>query len=212
LQTSLRQALATKIPPNPAAPMVSALSAAVAAGMLIPGATMNRRILLCTCLALFVGIGAVARAEDPQQPKPRQPPRGARAQLVPGIRAEVKKVGIASITVLPEPPRMSARPRPQEKQQEKGQEKQKPQPNPPAKPPAPREQMLVVDKNTQVFVGVITGEREGPRGQKIRTTQFNRGEFSDVKVGQKVLLQSTGEHADRINILPPEAPAAGEGL
>ena len=176
---------------------------------------MNHRILLCTCLALLLGVGAVVRAEDPPQPRqpnPRQPPRGAKAELVPMIRAEVKKVGIASITVLPEPPRMSARPKSRPKPEDKQPQKEKPQPNPPAKPPAPREQTLVVDKSTQVFVGVITGERESPRGQKIRTTRFDRGEFSDVKAGQKVLLQITREHADRISILPPDAPPAGDGL
>jgi hypothetical protein len=62
----------------------------------------------------------------------------------------------------------------------------------------------VVDKDTQVFVGVIAGEREGPDGKKIRNTRFTRGAFSDVKAGQKVLLQISGEHADRISILPKE--------
>ena len=160
---------------------------------------MNRRHLLracrstclCTWLCLFLAAPTVLWAENPPQPKPQGPAANAKAELVPRVRADVKKVGSTSITVLPEPPRMSAKQNPQEK--------------PPTKPPAPRERTLVVDKDTQVFVGVIADEREGPDGKKIRNTRFTRGEFSDVKAGQKVLLQISREHADRINILPTEA-------
>ena len=70
---------------------------------------------------------------------------------------------------------------------------------------------LSIDEKTRVFVGVAGPERTLPTGNKVRQTRYTRGQLSDLKAGQQVLLLATSAHADRINIHPPEAPPS-DGL
>ena len=139
-----------------------------------------------------------ARPQRPAEPPQRVP------RLVPGTQGELTKVEADSITFLPAPPRARPARRGNQKESQK-EEKQK------VAEPAPKEQTLAVDENTQVFVGVNGPERTLPGGQKIRSTRFTRGQRSDLKAGQKVLVRSTGDHADHVSIFPTEAPEA-EGL
>jgi hypothetical protein len=145
--------------------------------------------------------------EKPQPParprRPAEPPQRV-PRLVPGTQGELTKVEADSITFLPAPPRARPARGGGNKTESQKEEKQEAE-------PAPKEQTLAVDENTQVFVGAYGPERTLPRGQKIRSTRFTRGQRSDLKAGQKVLVRSTGDHADHISIFPTEAPE-GEGL
>jgi hypothetical protein len=77
---------------------------------------------------------------------------------------------------------------------------------------SPAERTLAFDKETRVFVMVLESERKAPGGQPIRMHRAVPGQLSDLKVGQRVILDVLPgqERATRISIEPlPAEPGPG---
>jgi hypothetical protein len=73
-----------------------------------------------------------------------------------------------------------------------------------------KELTLTVDaKRTQVTVGEIVDQTEGPDGRVHVTVKSRPGSLANLKVGQRLRLVADGDAATSIEIVP--APEAGRG-
>lgn len=197
-----------------------------------PPARLLCVICLALCLMPFVPAARANvgdRAADASKEKAQQPPpppatrprrQSARpAPVLSRTLGELKKVEAASITVAIQPVRTPAVPRRKEADEAQDKDKEKDKANGEdrsggrgGKPAAAEERTLTVDEATKVFVGEVAGERQGPRGQPIRTTRFRAGKASDLKAGQRVMLViGANDHADRVEIMPSDKPADQAG-
>jgi len=140
---------------------------------------------MCHPLALFAALCLIFLSPLPA--------RAQQPRTVPGVLGTLTKLDDKSLTItLPRDPKELTNTAPRDAKA-KDQEEEK----------EPEVLTFSLDEKTRVMLPRIAGEREGPRGQIIRTVRFVPGKLADLKVGQSVMIVDKQGLATDVRVMIP---------